>query len=386
MLIPQVTVAGYNLPYTKDGELYGDIHIAQFFRPYKTQMYEHNTEHLKKFKESSNPVGIYQYYKNNDGCTLVTWSVDYDFPPTFYILKDNDSETRGFLLYTIDNQVMFRAVEEHTEFATTVRINDKGFVFPPSDKWYTRTTLKTEGGTEREKKDCSVLFKVNKGIGQEFPQQREEAALISLDIWNRYSDSVITEHEIYTYGLLSHRWARVSRRYRNTSIPTVTHYNSGGYSPTESVKVRDMFRYRFIDNYYSDSGELVCRTSGYIEEMLGVPEIVKNVKEFFDDFVSEFSDTKRKTELSPDFDYVQLGLQKMPTPGIIVNDGDNKTTTVSKDTFTRYTDSGAFANTPKPKQLFLFDRKLEPIKVTMTNGAKETVDFSPVKKLVITSE
>lgn len=380
MLIPHVTAADYELPYTKDGELYGDVYIDQLFRPYKNQMYGRITEHLEKFRESTNPVGIYQYYKNNDGCTLVTWSVDLSFPPTFYILKDNDSETRGFLLYTIDNHVMFRAVEEHTAFATTVRINDKSFVFPPSDKWHTRTTLKAEGSDEWKKKDYSVYFKVDKAIGRKASCQ-EEAAQITLEVEEWCRDLVISEHTIYSDGLLNSEWLRVTRRYYNDSIPTVTRYSSGWYAPTEEILEDGRFWRRLIDNYYSASGELVCRTSEYIGEAWG---IVEKAKDSLDDFVSEFRGTNRKTELRSNNDCLELGLQKMSTPGIIVIDGDNKTI-VSKDAFTRYTDSDAFTNTPKPKQLFLFDRKLEPIKVVMTNGAKEIVDFSPVKKLVTTS-
>lgn len=78
MLIPDIT--DFEFPYTKDGELRGDAHIDQFFRPYENQMYG-NTGHLKKIKEFTNPVGIYQYYKNSNGCTLATWSVDLNFPP-----------------------------------------------------------------------------------------------------------------------------------------------------------------------------------------------------------------------------------------------------------------------------------------------------------------
>lgn len=383
MLIPDFT--DLELPYTKDGELRGDTHIAQFFRPYKNQMYG-NTEHLKKFKEFTNPAGIYQYYKNNNGCTLATWSVDLDFPPTFYILKDNDSETRGFLLYTIDNQVMFRAVEEHTEFATTVRINNKNFVFPPSDKWYTRTTLKAESVVEwwgdEKRKDYSVDFEVDKVIGDRFVlSTRDEGAYITLNIREMIRESVTTEHIVYSQGLLNPcYWTKVLRRYHNVSIPVVTRYNGGGYSPTEYIEERAWSRCKVIDNYYSASGELVCRTSGIFKESdaWGVAE---EIRDFAKEVVSTLRGTKDKTELGSNSGYVQLGLQKMSTPGIIVIDGDNKTI-VSKNTFTRYTDSGSFTNTPKPKQLFLFDRKMKPIEVTMANGTKETVDFSPVEKLV----
>ena len=381
MLIPHVTAADYELPYTKDGELCGDVYIDQLFRPYKNQMYGRITENLKKFRESTNPVGIYQYYKNNNGCTLVTWSVNYNFPPTFYILKDNYSETRGFLLYTMDNQVMFRAVEEHTEFATTVRINDKSFVFPPSGKWYTRTALETEGYTELgfNKDDYSVSFEVDKGVGRISTFPEESDPHISLSVREKRRDLLTSEHEIYSNGLLTPRhWTEMTRRYRNNSIPTVTQYNGGEYSPTEFIREHNEYGHRLVDNYYSNSGELVCQTSEIFRET-DFPEIVENIVDFFD------SGAKKKTELGTNNNYIQLGLRKMPTPGIIVVDGDNKTI-VSKNTFTRYADSGAFTNTPKPKQLFLFDRKLEPIKVTMTNGAEEIVDFSPVKKLVTVNE
>lgn len=384
-MMPQIT--DFELPYTKDGELYGDLYIDQFFRPYKNQTDGHITEHLKKFKESTNPVGVYQYYKNNDGCTLITWSVDYDFPPTFYILKDKDSETRGFLLYTIDNQVMFRAVEEHTEFATTVRINDKSFIFPPSDKWHTRTVLEAEDGTEwrGEMGTCSAVFEVDKGIDRisTFPEGNDPH--VTLSVKKRRRDSLTSEHYIYSNGLLTPlHWTEITRSYHNTSIPTVTHYNSGEYSPTEFIREHNMFWHRYIDNYYSASGELVCRTSERFrtEEFSGV---VENIKDSFIDFISEFRGTNRKTELDSIHSSVQLGLREMFTPGIIVIDGDNRTT-VSKNQFVRWTDSGSFTNTPKPKQLFLFDRKLEPIKVTMTNGSKEIVDFSPVKRLATESK
>lgn len=384
MLIPHVTAADYELPYTKDGELYGDVYIDQLFRPYKNQMYGRITEHLEKFRESTNPVGIYQYYKNNDGCTLVTWSVDLSFPPTFYILKDKDSETRGFLLYTIDNRVMFRAVEEHTEFATTVRINDESFVLPPSDRWYTRTTLKAEGSTEQGKKDCFVNFKVvDRGIGGNFAFLDKDP-FIDLDVWENRRDLVTFWHNIRSNGLLIPReWTWVTRSYRNESIPTVILYNCGDYSPTEVIGGENGRRGFLIDNYYSASGELVCRTSGFFRKT-EVSEAAEVVLDVFDDFVSIFRGVEKKTELSSSKDYIQLGLQKMPTPGIIVVDGNNETR-VSRDAFTRYTNCGSFTNTPKPKQLFLFDRKMEPIKVTMANGAKEIVDFSPVKKLVTTS-
>lgn len=388
MLIPDFT--DLELPYTKDGELRGDAHIDQFFRPYENYMYG-NTEHLKKFKEFTNPVGIYQYYKNSNGCTLATWSVDLDFPPTFYILKDNDSETRGFLLYTMDNQVMFRAIEEHTEFATTVRINDKSFVFPPSDKWYTRTTLKAESTIgrcgEKKNEDYSVDFKVDKVIGGEFaPIRLDEEPYITLYISERIRELVVAEHSIYSQGLLNPRhWTNVERRYRNVSIPIVTRYvGSSGYIPTEYIAERGMWRRRFVDNYYSTSGKLVCRTSSVFEEAhpWGV---VENVQEVANKAISVLRGTKDKTRLDSNDSYVQLGLRKMFTPGIIVIDGDNRTT-VSQDTFTRYTDSGSFTNTPKPKQLFLFDQKMKPIEVAMVNGTKETVDFSPVENLVTTGE
>lgn len=381
MLIPHVTATDYELPYTKDGELCGDVYIDQLFRPYKNQMYGRITENLKKFRESTNPVGIYQYYKNNDGCTLVTWSVDYNFPPTFYILKDNDSETRGFLLYTIDNHVMFRAVEEHTEFATTVRVNDKSFVLPPSDKWCTRTDIHAKGGTERGKKDYSVTFEVvDKELGGYLTSLEDVRIILSVD--EKHRDSITSEHSIYSNGLLTPYWTLVTRNYRNNSIPTVAQYNGGEYSPTEIIKgITGGGIHRFlIDNYYSASGELVCRTSGIFTEA-AVPEFVENILDTANEFVSTFRNTGKKTKLMSSSHYIQLGLQKMPTPGIIVVDGDDETK-VSRDAFTRYTNYGSFTNTPKPNQLFLFDRKMEPIKVTMTNGAEEIVDFSPVKKLV----
>lgn len=385
MLIPNLT--NLKLPYTKDGELRGDVHIDQFFRPYENQII---TEHLKKFKEFTNPAGIYQYYKNNNGCTLVTWSVDLDFPPTFYILKDNDSETRGFLLYTIDNQVMFRAIEEHTEFATTVCIDNKSFVFPPSDKWYTRTILEVESSAEwwdrKKNKDRSITFEVDKVIGDKFVPRTDDNALITLSVRERLRESITSEHSIYSQGLLnSHHWTQMERKYRNVSTPIVTRYNGGEYSPTEYIVERGIWRRgRLVDNYYSASGELVCRTSRIFEES-DAWGVVEEMRDFVKEVVSSIRGTKDKTRLGSNNDYIQLGSQRMFTPGIIVIDGDNKTV-VSQNTFVRYTDSGSFTKTPKPKQLFLLDRELKPIEVTMVNGTKETVDFSPVEKLVTAGE